>query len=479
MINSQQKVSGANSIDSPAATTNGDNYVLAWTTGDQSISWTTCPAANSQNSYAWVQVASIPNAASSGGPALVNFAGKVRMVWKGEGTDTRIFISSLSGSTWSASTPIPGIGTSSAPAITATASELFLAWKGESDNKIYWSKSADGTTWSPEAAVPGAGSTDTPALAAFNGAVYLVWKGESDTKILLSEFSDAKGWGTASTVGNFGTSSGPALGFGNTGNLHLVWKGESDNFVWEATLAHGKTDWSAQAKIVTIETSARPALASQTSSTTDILLAWKGGSSTELWAAPLDNLHKLYPLPPGAKLLPTDISISWTAPEGLTPPASIAGASNSIGFGSWANQAAVAMSLVLSDDGTATFSGWYQDQGTLPVVTAPAQNYSAVVVVMASNKVAFTFSHSGNNIPTGGATDTWNITQKSDAIAKNWAFLQAKSGQSMPQALVYGSATNSVDLGSFLGTIIGDVESLAGDVEDVVNVITVIASAVG
>jgi hypothetical protein len=477
MINSQQQVPGVITVDAPAATTNGDNYVLAWTTSDQSILWTTCPASNSQNSYTWAKAASIPNAASSGGPALVSFAGKVWMAWKGEGTDTRIFISSLSGSTWSAGVPISGVGTSSAPALTVTASELYVAWKGEHDNTILWSKSSDGKTWSPQAVVPGAGSSDTPALAGFKGVVYLAWKGESDTKIFLSQFTDAKGWGTAAALpSDFETSSGPALGFGNSGNLHLVWKGASDNFVWESVLASGKTAWSGQAKIVAIETSARPALASQTSSATDILLVWKGGATTNLFAAPLDNLQKLYPLPPGAMPLPTASSIFWTAPAGLTPPAGTSGASDNIGFGSWAAQAAVAMSLVLSSDGTVTFSGWYQDQGNLPVIPAPAQNYHAAVGVLASNGKLFTFSNSKNDVATGGTVDTWNITQKSSIVAQNWAFLEPKPGQSAPQAVVYGSCSNSTDLGSLLDGIIADIESLVGDIEDVVEVVSVIAA---
>ncbi len=476
MINSQQQVSGVSTVDAPAATTNGDNYILAWTASDQSILWTTCPASNSQNSYAWAKAASIPNVASSGGPALANFSGTVWMAWKGESTDTRIFISSLTGPAWSAGVPIPAVGTSAAPALTATASALLIVWKGEHDNAIYWSKSSDGKAWTPQAVVPGAGSSDTPALACFNGVVYLAWKGESDTKIWLSQYSDAKGWGTATPLpSDFKTSCGPALACGNTGNLHLVWKGQSDNFVWEASLPSGKTAWSGQAKIVAIETSGRPALASQTSSATDIFLAWKGGSTTDLWAAPLDNLAKLYP---GQTLPVTATKITWTMPQGLTPPASVSGAADNIGFGSWAAGAGVAMSLVLSDDGTATFSGWYQDRGSLPIIDAPAQDYSAVVVVMASNGKAFTFSNSNQNgVPTGGAIDTWNVTQKSSAIAQNWAYLQPKTGQSGYQAVIYGSCSNSSDLGSFLKSIISDVESLAGFVSQVVDVIQVIAQA--
>jgi hypothetical protein len=476
MINSQQKVPGASSVDSPAATTNGDNYVLAWTTGDQSIWWTTCPASSDQNSYDWVKPASIPNAASSGGPALAELAGKAWMAWKGEGTDTRIFISSLSGSTWSPGVPISGVSASSSPALAATASELYLAWKGDKDNTIYWSKSSDGKAWSAQKKVPGAASSDAPALAAFKDAVYLAWKGESDAAIWFSEYSDAKGWGTAKSLrSDFETSRGPGLGVGNTGNLHLVWKGKTDNFVWESVLWTGKTDWSPQAKIVTIETDGRPALASQTSSDTTILLAWKGGATNDVWAAPLDNLHKLVPLPPSTI---TEHNLTWDFPVGASAPASLSGAQYNVGFGSGPTQAAVAASLELSNDGKADYSGWYQDQGHIPIFDAPSQTYNAVIVVTAANKVIYTFTRSNNKgVPTGGAVDTWDVPQTDQSIAKNWTNLQPKNAKTGPQATVHFSCTNNSDLLSFLGELIQDVEKLVGWVEEAVEVVSVIASA--
>jgi len=478
-ISSQQLVSEASSVDSPAAATKGDNYVLAWRTGDQSIWWTTCAASNSQHSYDWAKPASIPNAASSAGPALVEFAGKVWMAWKGEGTDPRIFISSLSGSTWSSVAPIAGVGTSSSPALTVTAAELYLAWKGEHDKIIYWSKSSDGMTWSPQAKVPGAASSDTPALAAFNGVVYLAWKGESDAQIWFSDYTNAKGWGTAKPLRrDFETSCGPALGVGRTGNLHLVWKGKSDNFVWESLLMANKTDWGPHSKIVAIKTSARPALASQTSSATDILLAWKGGSTNDLWAAPLDNLHKITPAPPGT-IQATELELGWVFPAGVTYPASACGANNHYGFGSWATQAAVAISLALYIDGKADYSGWYQDQGNLPVIDAPPQTYSAVAVVVGSNKKALTFSRNNDQgVPTGGAVDTWDIAQTNESINKYWTSLQPEKGQTVPQASCYFTCTNNVSFGAFLDEIISDIETLLGYAEKALEVVSIIASVV-
>jgi hypothetical protein len=454
MINKQQLVSGVSTVDAPAAATDGEKYLLAWTTSDKSIWWTTCPASNNQKSYEWVKQRSISDAASSGGPALVNFKDKVWMAWKGEGGDPRIFLSSLTGSTWSPGTPVSGVGTSSSPALTATSTELFLACKGEHDDAVFWAKSSDGKAWSAPARVPGAASSDTPALAAFEEAVYLAYKGASDSKIWLSEYASAKGWGAAAALpSDFETSAGPALGVGDTGNLHLVWKGASNDFVWESTRDSGSTRWSAQAKIVAAETSARPALASQTSSATDILFAWKGATTTDLLVAPLDGLHRLFSSPPGARPLPTGPLI-WQVPV--------------TGFGSGPNRANFSLTLVLSADGKAIFSGEYTDSGTIPIFTAPAQNYSAVAVVLGSNKVAFTFSHSKNQVPTGGAVASWNITQTNAEIAIDWAHLEPVTFQA--------SCTNNMDLGEFLDEIVADVKEIVGLVETAIQVISVIAS---
>ena len=475
MINSQQNVSGVSTIDAPAATTNGDNYVLAWATANQSLWWTTCPAVNNQTSYDWAKEANIPNASSSGGPALTNFKGTVWMAWKGEGTDPRIFLASLGGSTWSPGVQVSGIGTSSSPALTVTASELYLVWKGEHDSAIYWSKSSDGKAWSPQLPVPGAASSDTPALAGFKGVVYLAWKGESDNSIWLSNYTDADGWAKTATrlPSDYLTSHGPALGVGNTGNLHIVWKGAHDNFEYESVLNSGKTTWTPQAKIVGIATSARPALASQLSSATALLLAFKGATTTDLWVGPLDDLRKLYPAPP---LTITDTLISWCAPSPYPPPPPPGpDAPDAVNFGWGPSQAAFAVNLVLSNDGKATFQGWYQDQGQIPIWNALPQNYHAAMVVVGSNKVGFTFSHSGNDIATGGAIDPWNTTQTNAAIANNWKYLQAAKAGGPVQAIAKCSCTNSSDLGQLLDSIVSDLEELLGWAEDAIEVISVVA----
>jgi hypothetical protein len=70
-----------------------------------------------------------------------------------------------------------GIGTASSdgPALAAFNGRLYAAWKGVSgDDRMFWS-SFDGTSWSPEQIGIGTASSDGPALAAFNGRLYAAW----------------------------------------------------------------------------------------------------------------------------------------------------------------------------------------------------------------------------------------------------------------------------------------------------------------
>jgi hypothetical protein len=121
MIISQQPVPDGMSNASPAATTNGDTYVLAWKgESDASILWTSCPASSGQNSYAWKPPVKLKDVGTSAGPALASLNGTAWLAWKGEGTDSRIFVASLSGSTWSGGVAVPNVGTSAAPALAAT-----------------------------------------------------------------------------------------------------------------------------------------------------------------------------------------------------------------------------------------------------------------------------------------------------------------------------------------------------------------------
>ena len=223
-----------------------------------------------------------------------------------------------------------------------------MVFKGEHDDTLFWSKSSDGKSWSAGKAIPGAGSSDTPAVTAFKDKVYLAFKGASDNKILMSVFSGDWSPVVALPANTFATSQGPALGTGDSGNLHIVWKGASDSFLWEAEIPAGAaidstTKFDVFGKIVGVGTSAQPALASQFASTTNVMLAFKGESSTNVYAAPLDDLARILPRPVDSQ------------PEAETVAVPVTG------FGSGPNRANFSTVLNLSSDGRVTFSGQYTE----------------------------------------------------------------------------------------------------------------------
>ncbi len=301
MNTTQQQVMGASTTAAPAVTCNDKNYFLAWIEPDQSLWWTTSPATAKQDTFNFEKPKKIIDAASSEGPSLNFFAGKVWMAWKGEGTDARIFLASLDGSTWSAGAPITGVGTSSSPAMAVTESVLYLAHKGESDNRIYFSKSSDGKTWSADAAIEGALTSDAPALVGYGGTVYLGFKGASDDSLWLATYTEAKGWGTAVQLPYeyFASSNGPALAVGNTGNLHIAWKWANFSAVQSVMISPGtvidsSTSWPAWDQAAIVQTSARPALASQPSANTYMMLALKGNGQ-DVWVGSLDGLLSIQP----------------------------------------------------------------------------------------------------------------------------------------------------------------------------------------
>ena len=129
----------------------------------------------------------------------------------------------------------------------------------------------------------------------------MAWKGQSDNNIWFCQYGK-NGWGKTSQLPNFQTSTGPALGVGDTGYLHMAWKGAGDTDIRTAHLTAGTAwspqapgkGWSSQTQIPVIATSMSPALASQFSASTDILLAWAGAVaeiSHHVYVGPLDTLE--------------------------------------------------------------------------------------------------------------------------------------------------------------------------------------------
>jgi len=353
MITTQQRVTGAKTIGSPAVVAQRDKYVLAWIGVDATVWWTTLGLNQHKDGYDTTELASTGFSTQPfGAPALANLGSTVWMAWLQDPAQAAlippyntqrkppvILVSRLEGTTWSSPQPVwdpgplgsgdwqqglPSSGAISAPAFAATGSELLLVWceyamsgsdapviptpeglpiTGPIESQIYFSKWSQSTGWTKRSAVPGALTQATPALVAFNGVVSMAWKGQFDSHVYFAQYTDHHGWIATAKLQNIESSAGPALGAGKTGNIHLAWKDAFDDDIWTGFLAagtawtphHPNHGWSSHTKIPVIATSMSPALASQSSDDTDLLLAWAGASAgkdgaSDVFVGPLDAL---------------------------------------------------------------------------------------------------------------------------------------------------------------------------------------------
>ena len=171
----------------PSLAVFNDRFYAAWKGGgsDERIWWSSFDVepVTEDRAPSWApQQVILPGVvASSVGPSLALFNGRLYGAWKGGGSDERIWWSSFDGSSWAPQQVIlPGVVASSVgPSLAAFNGRLYAAWKGGgSDERIWWS-SFDGSSWAPQQVIlPGVvASSVGPSLAAFNGRLYAAWKG--------------------------------------------------------------------------------------------------------------------------------------------------------------------------------------------------------------------------------------------------------------------------------------------------------------
>jgi hypothetical protein len=93
------------------------------------------------------------------------------------------------------------------------------------------------------------------------------------------------------------------------------------------------------------------------------------------------------------------------------------------------NECAYQMSASIRQDGTCTFSGYYQNRGDVWWGTAPPQAFVVAFLVYDTSGKIYSLSYSGAcpSAPQNGSLVTWNFTGKSPLIAENWYPIAAKN----------------------------------------------------
>jgi hypothetical protein len=127
--------------------------------------------------------------ASSVGPSLAIYDGKVYAIWKGEGSDQGLYYAFYDG-TWHGQTQIAGVGSSVGASLATVGNKLYAVWKGEgSDQGLYYAY-YDGT-WHGQTPIAGVGSSVGAVIANFNGNLYAMCKGkDSNPSLYNGEFQN-------------------------------------------------------------------------------------------------------------------------------------------------------------------------------------------------------------------------------------------------------------------------------------------------
>ena len=168
--------------------------------------------------------------------------------------------------------------------------------------------------------------------------------------------------------------------------------------------------------------------------------------------------NQLWKVVNGAFPGPKYTSISW-GPMGTGP------APNSPTTGSDGNECAYQAAVSIRQDGTCTFTGYYQNRGDVWWGTAPAQGFivSFLVYDTAGKVYAFTYSGTVPSAPQQGSLVTWNITRKCPVIAENWYAIAARNWGGTYWYNTWSESIWSV-LGSWISGLASDLGTVAEDV---------------
>jgi hypothetical protein len=235
----------------------------------------------------------ITGVGTSAAPAWTEVNGKILLVWKGEGTDTRLFFTLTSSATPAptitdkysfptAQNPVGAMTASANPTITTMGNVAYLAYCGTSDDGICWAKYSDGT-WTDLHRISFGGQNHStnraPSIASNSKALFLAWIDSDSGGIGWATCTDGETWGeqqqvaAGSTGGTPTTGEAPAIAAIGQ-DVHVVWKGRSDDGLYWSYLSGGK--WSPQTYLKS-GTSAGPALAVDGNEV--LWAAWKGANA--------------------------------------------------------------------------------------------------------------------------------------------------------------------------------------------------------
>ncbi|MCX4674146.1 hypothetical protein OG413_02240 [Streptomyces sp. NBC_01433] len=192
----------------------------------------------------WSEDIKFPGHASSHGPALATFGGKLYCVHRGSGSDHRLWWTRFDGSTWNQDTVFPGHASSHGPALAEFGGKLHCVHKAGVGAESMWHTTFNGSTWSADRQIRNFATASNPALAVYKGRLHCVHRASgSSTQLFHFSSADGVNWSEATPIPGAFSLEGPSLAVYDD-KLYCVHRGHGsgDQNLWW-TVYNGST-WS-------------------------------------------------------------------------------------------------------------------------------------------------------------------------------------------------------------------------------------------
>ncbi|HEV8063315.1 MAG TPA: hypothetical protein VGP46_00730 [Acidimicrobiales bacterium] len=219
-------------------------------------------------------------------PALAYFGGELYAIWTDEATDDLMY-SVYDGTSWTQGKTISGSGWTArsdlGPSAVADGDVLYVVWKGDTSLDRVWISSFNGTSWTTQDTVSWAANqfavtAEAPVIASDAGDPFIAWTDGNDAIELVS----AKGinqWSAPTQLENSSgvvhTAFSPAMSYSqDAGTLVFAWTNGNETISFQ-TLGGGTP-----ATIPSALTDASPAIASTGEA---IYVAWLGATGNKIF----------------------------------------------------------------------------------------------------------------------------------------------------------------------------------------------------
>lgn len=216
-------------------------------------------------------------------PALAVLDGELFCFYNGAGDDTQVYYATWTGSGWSSCQSVPGLFGKAGPGAAVYPGKIFVAvagsWRSGQEGRLWWSVYANGR-WGQPTCSPGNKLNLPPALVMHGGAIRIIYTGTDESFFIATFTSDT----TLSSPMKFPhhlSSDGPSV-VSHDGVLYVVSRASSGDQIWFTYSTDDGRTWTNHARVTTpdyVYTGKRPGLTTWRHSTgtrDQLLMLYRG-----------------------------------------------------------------------------------------------------------------------------------------------------------------------------------------------------------